>query len=538
MIRDVDELPDDARLHAEVVVVGAGFAGIDLALRLAGDGHRVVLLESGRREFDSRIQELARFESVGREVRTPAPDSPFTPYLPPVFRGEFRVRQLGGTSNIWTGKWRAFDPLDLAPRPWVPHSGWPIGFDELLPYYAEVARDYGLGDFDAFAARPDVRRASERLDAAGLELSFHYWQQRPSRPGRDRVDELERAEQVEVVLGATATELVLDDAHRRVRSVAFAALDGRRFAVEADAVVLATGGLESARLLLASDRQVPGGIGNATGLVGRFHMDHPKSKHARLHPGPGMTLIEPWTRTDPKPRFHVSLALADEVQRDERTLDHAVYLSPVRTYQVDYPEREVAALREAVRARRPAAAVSAAWELLRRPGAVRKVLQRTRYREGTGPIAHYRASMYVEQAPNPDSRLRLAEERDELGVRRLVIDWQLDELDHASFRQVIASLSRRMTAAGIGTLDLGTDEPSLEEWVDAAHHIGATRMADDPAEGVVDRDTRVFGTDNLYVASSSVFPTGHSAAPTMTILALTRRLGDHLAARLADRAGG
>ncbi len=535
MIRDVDQLEDGAVIHAEVGVVGAGFAGIDLALRLGGAGVRVALLESGGLDFDPAVQQLAREDSVGKPVRAPSPDSPFTPYLPARFRGESRLRQFGGTSNIWTGKWRRFDAFDLAERPWIPASGWPIGYDELARYYARVGEEYGLGDAEAFERRPEVRRARQRLAEHGLDLSFHYWEAAPTRPGVDRREQLEASDTIEVHLGASATEIVLDDAGETVANITFRTLDGRTVDLVADRFVLATGGLEAPRLLLASNRQRLAGIGNEHGLVGRFHMDHPKSKRATLHPGPELSTIEPWTRTGPRPRFHVSIELADEVQRELAVLDHAVYLSPVYRYQVGYPDAEVSALRDAVRTRRLLAALRAAGRLLLAPRSVARVLQRTWYRDRGGPVAHYTASMYVEQAPNPDSRLGLADEVDAVGVPRLVVDWRLNDLDRRSFETVLAELARRLEAAGLGKLDLGTEEPSLDTWVDAAHHIGATRMSSSPEDGVVDPDGRVFGTDNLYVASSSIFPTGHSAAPTLTILALTARLADHLLATRRPR---
>jgi choline dehydrogenase-like flavoprotein len=143
--------------------------------------------------------------------------------------------------------------------------------------------------------------------------------------------------------------------------------------------------------------------------------------------------------------------------------------------------------------------------------------------------------MYVEQAPNPASRVRLGSERDALGMPRLAVDWQATALDHRSFEKVHDALVRAFEAAGLGRLDFGDAPLSLADTVDAAHHIGTTRMANHPGEGVVDRNCKVFGTENLFVASSAVFATGHSAAPTLTIMALARRLGEHLAALAATQ---
>lgn len=533
MICDIAELRDGQLLQARVGIVGAGFAGLELASCLHRRGIRFVLIESGRRRFDPRTQDLCRFTSRGKPIRQPSPDSAFTPYLDPMYRGECRIRQFGGTSNIWTGKWRAFDELDFAHRPWVPMSGWPITRDELVPYYRQIARDYGLADFERFSKSPRVQQARAHLAEHGLKLSFHYWQKTAERPAERFWRDLEQSAVGTVVLGANATEIVQPRGCKQVQSIHFKSLDGRSFTLQADHFVLCTGGLEGARLLLASARHRTRGIGNARGLVGRCYMDHPKTKRARLLPAANMPLPAEWTRKWPRPVFHVSLSLSDEMQQRLGVMDHAVYLSPVYAYQVDYPAQQIARLRHALGAGQLMEAARWAWWLARRPRTLWKLLQRRRYGDVGGPVAHYQVSFYVEQAPNRESALYLSDEQDALGMPRLEVNWQLCPLDEQSLQAVVGHLTVAFERAGLGRLVF---EPiTLDDMVDAAHHIGATRMAATPSRGVVDRDCRVFGTQNLFIASSSVFPTGHSAAPTMTILALSRRLGEHLC-RLLDKA--
>ncbi|NJN16609.1 MAG: GMC family oxidoreductase [Oscillochloris sp.] len=529
MIRDSEDLQESAELWAEVAIVGAGFAGLELATYLGRHGVNVVLLESGREQFDPQIQALAATKSVGKQLRTPDPDSPFTPYLPPIFRGEFRIRQFGGTSNIWTGKWRTFDELDFAERPWIPHSGWPISRAEIAPFYCQIAQDYKLGDFAAFAHSRPYRAAETALAPAGLKLSFHYWEQTASRPAGIHRQTLQQLPNVDLILGANATEIVLDPKLEQVESIVFQSLDGRRFSLSAATFVLAVGGLEGARLMLASNRQLPAGIGNQHGLVGRFHMDHPKSKRARLQPGPALAAIAEWTQTQPRPRFHVSLSLDDATQQARQILNHAIYLSPVYAYLVDYPQQQVERLKRALAQSQVGEMIAAAFDLLRSPRLIQKILQRRKYADRGGPIAYYQGSMYVEQAPNHESALHLSEERDALGLPKLLINWQLTDFDHTSFQTTLGCLVDAFQRAGLGKLDFGPEPLTLDDaMVDAAHHIGATRMAATPERGVVDANCKVFGVENLYIASSSVFPTGHSAAPTLTILALARRLGVHL----------
>lgn len=480
-------------LRTDVAVVGAGFAGIDLARQLAGRGVRVVLLESGGVTFDPRTQALAKVDSIGKPTRVPDPQGPFTPYLAPEYRGEARLRQLGGTSNIWTGKWRRFDALDFQPRPWIAHSGWPLDLDQLRGHYDAVARDYGLADFDGFARSA----AYEQLRASiqpGLTTSFHYWARRPLRlTSRSMLRILEGDSSIQVVLGANATALVGTDA--RVDCVQARALDGGALTVHADSFVLACGGVEVPRLLLAS------GIGND--LVGRFFMDHPKHKRGTLRPGPAFAaLVGDLAETWPRPRFHVSFSLSEEVQRSMRLPNHALYFSP---------EGEEAA-------------ATVGERLRRRLGVPRR----------SARAEHYALSMYVEQAPNRASRVLLADAHDEndtdgVGMRRAVVDWRLTDFDRAAFPTLLRLLAEECARTGMGGLDF--DAVTIDDTVDAAHHMGTARMATTPAEGVVDGDCKVFGTSNLYVASTAVFPTGHSAAPTFTMLALARRLADHLVGR-------
>ena len=519
MIRDIAELENGSTINAQVGIVGAGLAGLDAARFLARHGLRVVVLESGRREFDPEIQKLTRVESVGKPLRTPDPKGPHNPYLPPMFRGEGRLRQLGGTANIWTGKWREFDALDFEARAWVPESGWPISLDELRPTYREIERDYAFGDFQAFADNEGYRRLCRETAPAGLQPGFHYWEGETTRPAQRYRAELEASPNLVIVLGASATELLLDHRGERVESVMCRSLDGHWLTLAADHIMVAAGGLETPRLLLASTSRFPEGIGNKHDLVGRFYTDHPKVKGGKLYPGRNFGLIPGGAAFFPRPRFQVSFTLSREEQRRFSLLNHAVFLSPadssadpgIQALAAAWRKRDIKRLlwRAASIEASPMAVLAAVREKLAlKTGASRDV---------------YKAALCVEQAPNPSSRVYLGTERDGLGMPRLVVDWRFTERDHESFRTTLHKLAKALEAAGIGRLEFGSRPPTLDDTTDANHPMGATRMGATPASGVVDRDCKVFGIDNLFVASSSVFPTGHSVAPTLTIIALARR---------------
>jgi choline dehydrogenase-like flavoprotein len=130
-----------------------------------------------------------------------------------------------------------------------------------------------------------------------------------------------------------------------------------------------------------------------------------------------------------------------------------------------------------------------------------------------------------------ENRVMLSDERDRLGRRRARIEWRTGESDVENMRRVTRLFDRAVRRAGVGHLELAfPNEPSA--WREAVeggkHHMGTTRMHETPRHGVVDHNSRVHGTSNLFITGSSVFPSGGYANPTLTIVALAVRLGEHL----------
>lgn len=500
MIIDILDMGEQTRLRGQVIVLGSGVAGAEIATYLARQGREVILLESGREQFDPQIQALNDVVFLGKRHRESDPNSHYHQYLAPELRGVSRVRQLGGTSNVWTGKWKYLQPSDFEERACVANRSWPLQFDDLLEYYHATAKDYEIGDLEAEEARPEITTFRATLAAGGLKVGSFYWQKSPLRTAIRFGEEMRRSQNLRVILGATATELKLDPTCQRVTEVICRSLEGRELAVEGEAVIIATGAFEAARLLLASNRQLPQGIGNAHDLVGRFYCDHPKHHTGTLFPGDLMRQYAPEMQYDPKPRFCRCFALDDATQREQKLLEHTIYLKPI--YET---------LSDRIR---------------------RTLLGRPMCKDKNGAVASYQVNFVTEQFPHQKSRIKLGNEFDALGQRQLEVDWCFTDHDHRSIAKTIDLITQRFAAVGLGTFDFGGELPSLNTMTDAAHQMGTTRMATRPEEGVVDADCRVFGTENLYVASSAVFPTGPSYSVTFTILALARRLGEHLMRKL------
>lgn len=509
MITDITDLENGSTERGDVCVVGTGPAGAEAIRFLRRHGLKVVVAEGGRRDFSKTAQELTRSENVGRPVREPDPTTKLTPYLAPELRNEGRLRQFGGNSNIWTGKWREFEPLDFAVREHVPESRWPLSYEELLPIYREIEAEYGFGDFATVAESHGYRPFLEATRGSGIETTFHYWSDKPLRVPESFGQEFAEDPHLTLVTGANAVELIQGDRDDTVRRLRCRSLEGREIFIEARHYVLAMGGIETPRLMLASDGKYAEGVANGNGLVGRYFMEHPKLKAGVFWPGPAFDHLPEGAADWPRPRFKQTFSLSEDLQMKHGLLNHGVHVSPMP-----------GGLRERVRKLMSQSSYAAA---------LGEVTGARIARRGAEP---HRLSIIVEQAPNPDSRVSLSSERDALGMRKSRLDWRLNDLDRSSFGATVRLLSEKLEDSGIGRIDFGRTKPGLDDTIDCRHHMGTTRMAATEAEGVVDRDCRAFGAANLFIAGGAVFPTGHSFGPTLTIVALTRHacraiLNDH-----------
>ncbi|MFV3129929.1 FAD-dependent oxidoreductase [Niveispirillum sp. KHB5.9] len=532
MLTDLLCLPPDQEFTADVAIIGAGAAGIALALRLAREGTDVCLIESGGAALEQDLQNLNSGENVG------------LPYYP---LDVTRNRVLGGTTATWSGRCVPLDPIDFRRRDWVPHSGWPVTAADLAADYHDAAEFCGVGE----------ARFNELWQEAGLEdpgfdpdlVQTRFWRMKAQRFGETFRAELENSPRVRSLLHGTVVNIDVAGDARRVTGLRLATPSGTRHRVRARHYVLAAGGIENARLLLASTDVETAGIGNGRDLVGRFFMEHPKCRTARVRTDDPVRLLERLRTTYPRnmPPLCPSLVLSERKQTELEVLNSSIAL-----YYRSLPGVTDAATE-----------LNAAWKkgqywpagagrnLLRLlpvlPSVPGNLFRRFVRRRAliAQPTALY-LLVRGEQAPNPDSRVGLSEARDRLGQRRADLDWRLSPLDKLSARAVTELVGKELSRTGLGRIDMddwlfdgspnwptGLDDGDHHDVLQGGHHhIGTTRMSADPSTGVVDANGKVWGKENLFVAGSSVFPTSGWANPTLTIVALSLRLGAHLEQRL------
>lgn len=510
-------------MRADLCMIGCGAAGIALARELAGSPISVVILEGGGTQIEEPSQELNECEVVGLDH-----DGTLT--------GRFRV--LGGATRRWAGQAIPLLDIDFERRSWIPHSGWPITRAELEPYYVRAFRLLGIEPF-LLSGSNGERSPVEYSPPFRSDLMVPFASRFSLQPDLAAAygDLLTKARNIRVVLHANVTELRADDAGSSVVTAHARSLAGRTVSVEADKFVVCGGGIESARLLLASDRQIDGGMGNSHDLVGRFFQDHPGLSVGTVVPvDPKRTHSTFRPRRVRGIRYQPLFVASEDLQRRERLLNTAgavLFDTSNRNDAISAGKVIYGALRER---RWGPDARAAAKVVLRRPGPF--VAAAWRYfalrQPALDTAGSPRLALGGEQAPNPESRVYLSAERDVLGMRRIVLDWRLSPLEISTWRRFAEVAASELERTGLGRVDLDAfelpDDPRelSGRVVDGMHHMGTARMAATASDGVVDPDCRVFGMANLYVASSAVFPTGGSSNPTLTIIALAIRLADRL----------
>jgi choline dehydrogenase-like flavoprotein len=498
---DARTAPDGTTLAADVCIIGAGPTGLTLASELQAAGLRVLLLESGSAGRQPDVQEL----NAGRNAGDPFDDLRLS-----------RSRGIGGTALIWNNvlegtafaKYVPLDDIDFEPREGIRWSGWPVSRSALEPHFQRAQAICGLGrfDYDATSWAGPAHQLLEMGDGSLTNTVYQY----------GRADQftlvlpahLAAASTVTVVHGATAIQLVKGDHEHRITEVHWATLSGTRGTARAAAFILAAGGVENARLLLIALGEIP--------WLGRGFMEHPvdcslelTTRAPALYPSPGF--YSPHATGALVPVMG-RIGLSRGLLNSERLRNASIRLVGTDELRI----LESSSLRPAARRLVP---LQAARRLIANTikGAARAS---RRFR----PV-RYQLLMDLEQGPHPENRIALSDRRDRFGLPQAEVRWHWRGEDSASLDRLRIVVARELERAGAGRVRVAAGSALHPN---AHHHAGTTRMHPDATQGVVDADLKVHQMENLFVTGSSVFPTAGVANPTLTAIALTLRLADHL----------
>jgi choline dehydrogenase-like flavoprotein len=550
MIVDGQRLDDGALLTADVAVVGAGPAGIVIALSLADAGHRVLLVESGASHSDTETQRLG--DTTG--------DDPY--HAPMDFATQ---RAIGGASNLWGGRCVPFDPVDFEPREIVGSAKWPIEYADVEPFFQRACEWCVCGDaqFDAneipgLAGRTIVRGFR---DGEVLASSLERWSL-PTRFGREYRRRLRQSADLTLVTKLTCTEIVCSASKDRVDHLAARTLDGRRATIRASKYVVACGGLESTRLLFASDRMHPGGLGNHSGHLGRWYMAHVTARiaEARFSTPPSETIYG--HERDPTGVYvRRRFSFPQDIQRSHKLPNSVLWLvnpkladathgNPILSLvylMLSSPlgHRFVAeAIRqEHIEAEDQVSGWPHVHNVLRNPLSALRFALAFGYGRYVSPgrkvpgffvrseSNSYPLQYHGEHLPCYGSYVKPSPERDSMGMPRLETHLEFSDEDVGGALRAHHCLDASLRQQGLGHLEFthGDSEAAVrEQLVGGFHQAGTTRMSRHPDDGVLDEQLAVHGFDDLFVASSSAFVTSGQANSTFMVIALAVRLAAHL----------
>ncbi|MDZ8095035.1 MAG: GMC family oxidoreductase [Nostoc sp. DedQUE05] len=548
MLIDSRKLPIDEIINTEVCIVGAGPAGITLARELIGQDFRVCLLESGDLEFNQETASLGEGETVG---------DPFPPLQ------DMRHRQFGGMANVWNIEINKnqlglrhvpLDAIDFEKRDWVRYSGWPFSKSHLNPFYERAQAVCKLGSF-AYEAEAWENAQSPRIHFTSDRVTTSMFQFGPRDIFTNEYrHQIKQSPNITTFLNANVVEIEADETTQTVKRVQVACLSGNKFWVVAKVFILAAGGIENARLLLLSNKIQKNGLGNQHDLVGRFFMDHPFIRCGMLVPQ-NRKIFNSMALYDLRRVNHVTVmgkfALTEQVMRRDKLLNMTALLYPRDERYRSAAKASAKILFSSVRQRQLPKNIFqhlqnvitniddlvAHWYKYNfKKEYLFPDLSHGGWSEREGNEQKYtkfEVLSQTEQTPNPNNRVTLSNQLDKLGCPQAKLINYWSEIDICSVKRSQLVFAQEFASAGLGELQIELDGDRPVASLSTHHNMGTTRMHHDSKQGVVDANCQVHGISNLFMAGSSVFPTGGYANPTLTIIALAIRLADHLKAELS-----
>ena len=551
MIIDLNKTADVPAKKYDVVVIGAGPSGLSVAKELHNTGLTVAVLESGKTKVTEFHDRLRNVVSEGITIKEHS-----------------RERVLGGASTTWSGLSSPLDAIDYKKRTFVKHSGWPVSAGELEPYYEKASARYHFPERDLYreGGFRKVKMKSElQLELADIDEKIFLAKEDALDFG-SALKNLFAGERLDLYLDATAVKLIKSEKEGSVDAVEIVTSSMLRRQVEAGAFVVAAGGIENPRLLLHSD------IGNKNDQVGRFMMNHPKNNFG---------IIKLKKQVAESPYYfgcmvegnagYAGLRLSEDVQERKKVLNSYVRFEPlfpwtdnrgvealialvknakvIMTNFNKLNRGKVVSLRDYSETGDDSELQSGRkgrlywlrllWYIVSNPVPVFSYLY-FRVVPGAAPgIKRVRLRNFMEMEPSPVNRVTLGSEVDDYGVPVPVVAHTPSELDKYSLKELHRVLKEEIKKSGIG--QLASDLDSIDPWPvdqDASHHLGTTRMGENPETSVVDSNCRVHGVENVFMAGGSVFPTSSCVNPTYTMVALAIRLADHLKSEVFNSSEG
>jgi choline dehydrogenase-like flavoprotein len=528
MIIDSNNLLKSTHHDFTYCIIGGGVAGITLANELESSGESICILEGGDESFTLDSQSLY------------APETPPTQYEDTTYN---RLRFLGGSSNHWENNTSEFTTLDFEQRDWVPDSDWPISYDDVKTFYTQAANYCGTGEdsynTEFWSKKFDISDPLENSN--NLKTNIVKASTPPTRFFQNFGDNLKKSENVKVFKNANFNDIDFNEINKKIEKVTFSNYSKIQHTVNAQFFILCTGGIENARLMLIINEKYKNKVGNRYDNVGRYFMEHPVLRAAKLYPTDKAHFSIYTMRKSIDTRMVSGfIELSLQSMRKKQTNNLRIPLFENSQFQISEGIESFHALKQGSDEKwLPDFFGQHIINILSDIDMVSEAVARKTFDaklfDYASDFGGYDLPIMIEQTPKRDNRIYLGKELDNFGLKKHLVDWTLHKDDIQHMWESLEVVANELGQLGIGRLKIMKEfEERLltEKLFFSHHHMGTTRMAKNEGKGVVDGDCKVFNTQNLYICGSSVFTTGSHVPPTLTIIALTLRLAKHLSKQL------
>lgn len=520
MTLDANQLSSPQSYHADICILGGGVAGIVIANELAKHFNKVLLLDGGDTTYSQSSQDCYAPNKVSKHF----PDPTYT-----------RLRFLGGTSNHWLNSTAPLDPIDFEERSWVANSGWPIQFEDIAPYYDKAGHYCGVqdGDFSHETWLSYLNKEGILEQSDSLRFGIAKIASPPTRFFDKYKETLANYKSLQTIKNANVVDIQANEG--TVKSITFKSFaNDLEHEVKAQKFVMCFGGIENARMLLHFNQKNGNTLGNQHDTVGRYFMDHPTMIPAQIFTSD--TAVASNNKNNGEFNINTYLSLTDKALRKNETTNLRMPAFQASNYQISDGISSYHIIKQGIEKGEMAEDfLSHVGRFFGDFDMVLEAFYRQKFSEElfehANEMGGYELNVMMEQEPVRENRVYLSDKKDKFGIPKINIDWQLTENDKARLWKSLEATGKELGALSMGRLRMlveRSDRLFGDQMGFGNHHMGTTRMAHSSKEGVVDKDLKVFGCTNLYIAGSSVFSTGGHVPPTLTIVALSIKLAEHL----------
>ena len=488
--------------YSEICIIGSGIGGGTIAKKLYDNNINFVIVEAGGLSGNSKN---VSYDTTGKE---------------------FGVRstttiQLGGTSNLWHGVLSELDKIDFEKRDWIPNSGWPITYNDIQPYYKEASDLLKIeyyNYFDATKLSPQLNNYLNDLPINSRYLKNKLFQQPlPVTNFKNIINEIcQNSDKYNCYYNAPVLELIITD--NSVKKIRIGKDDGSFDYIESNIFILCSGALETPRLLLNSN------IKNSN--IGRYLMDHPMGNLCQVEfVKPQKAPIYSDTKYSKYSKIKTGLEFQDDFQKQYKLPNHNFFLRPSFHKGINNETEKVKLSLLAFKD--GGVSIKDLKVVLTNLNIIKQILV---YKLSLNVIFKYADLFFVtEQIPNWNSYVSLSHKKDRWDYRISKVHWQLSQQDIDSIRFIFGLLIRDVFSKEMFRfINSETDFFWENICTSAIHHVGTARMAINKQEGVVDKDLKVFGLNNLYICDGSIFPTSGNVNNGLSISAFACRLVSHI----------